>query len=265
MTDSGARYERLAKGHVGLRQFRSAERGAPRLLCLPFAGGQSLAFRPLAAAVPATWGVWAIDPPGHGWAAGEPLERVDAMVDAYLGNLSADWLEGTILLGHSLGGCVAFAMVEQLTEGGQPPRGLILSGTRPPHRKGEYDSFLSMDDAELLQTLIQLGGVPRAWAEEPEIFDHFKVAIRADFRAFESYEIQRPLPDIATLACGGMQDIVCRPEHLMEWTRYCQQCRVEFVAGDHMFIQNNAAAVADRLVGFVENKFDRSKPIIQES
>jgi len=252
MNDQGARYERLAGGRIGLRQFRKATSAAPRLLCLPFAGGQSLAFRQLARNLPETWGVWAIDPPGHGWAAGEPLERVDTMVEQYLTHLPFDLTEGVVLLGHSLGGCVAFAMARRLSDMGHPPWALVLSGTRPPHRKRDYESFLSMDDHALLHTLINLGGVPTQWAEEPEIFNHFKDAIRADFRAFESYAIVRPL-DLPALACGGMQDVVCRPEHLMEWTRYCPGCQVEFVAGDHMFIQNNAASVAERITKFLDD------------
>ena len=249
MSKPAARYDRLDEGRIGLRQFRQAQAGAPRLLCFPYAGGQSLAFRPLARCLPESWGIWAIDPPGHGWAAGEPLDRVDVMVRTYLRHLPEHLLHDVVLLGHSLGGCVAFAMAWQMMQHGQWPRALILSGTRPPHRKGEYESFLAMDDHTLLHTLIELGGIPPQWADEPEVFDHFKAAIRADFRAFETYEISEPM-SLPALACGGMQDVVCRPEHLMEWARYVNGCRVEFVTGDHMFIQHNAQAVAERICEF---------------
>jgi external thioesterase TEII len=221
------------------------------LLCIPFAGGQSLAFRPLAEQLPPEWGIAAIDPPGHGWCPGEPLTSVDAMVATYHQHIPADHWNQVTLVGHSLGGCVAYALADQLDRAGLTPRALILSGTRPPHRRDDYDSFLAMDDPTLLRVLIEVGGVPAEWASEPEIFDHFKAALRADFQAFEDFKIPRPLPHIPTIAIGGMQDVVCRPEHVFEWSTVTPGCRIDFVAGAHMFLQTNPRPLAQRIVDFL--------------
>jgi len=251
MANVGGRFTRLWDGRIGLRKFQDGSDGGPRLLAFPYAGGQSLAFRSLAKELPDSWGAWAIDPPGHGWSAGPPLDDISDMVDAYLEYLPKDLLAGTVLMGHSLGGCLVFALAQRLKALGIEPRALILSGTRPPHRKDDYESFHTMDDQRLLEVLIQVGGIPSAWADDPEVFNHFKEALRADFRAFENFEITSPLEGENVFVIGGLEDIVCRPEHIFEWSQFCPGCRVDFVSGEHLFLQTNAAMVARRIQSFL--------------
>ncbi len=252
MSNVEGRFTRLWDGRIGLRKFQDSTPGGHRLLAFPYAGGQSLAFRSLANELPEYWGVWAIDPPGHGWSAGPPLNTIEEMVDAYVEHLPKDLLTDTLLMGHSLGGCLVYALAQRLRMMGIEPKALILSGTRPPHRKEDYESFHSMDDERLLEVLIQVGGIPSAWAEDPEVFNHFKLALRADFHAFEHFEISEPLEGMNVFVLGGLEDIVCRPEHVFEWSQFCPGCRVDFVSGEHMFIQTNAAMVARRVRGYID-------------
>lgn len=244
-------YLRFADNRIGLRRFRWPTGDAPRIVCLPYAGGQSLAFRGLAEHLPKEWGVWAIDPPGHGWAGGAPLAQVEAMADAYLGHLPLEVFSGAVLLGHSLGGCVAFALAERLIQLRRAPRALVLSATRPPHRAAEYDSFLSLDDQGLLDVLIQLGGVPADWAAEPELFAQFRDVVRADFQAFESFRLDGRRVDLPVLAVGAPEDVVCRPAHVFEWTRFCPSCEIEFVGGGHLFVQTQPELFAQRVASFI--------------
>ncbi len=260
MADVGGRFTRLWGGRIGLRKFQESRDGGPRLLAFPYAGGQSLAFRTLAKELPDAWGVWAIDPPGHGWSGGPPLDDISDMVDAYLEHLPKELLADTILMGHSLGGCLVFALAQRMKDLGIEPKALILSGTRPPHRKDEYESFHSMDDQRLLDVLIQIGGIPADWANDPEVFNHFKEALRADFRAFENFDISRPLEGMDVFVIGGLEDVVCRPEHVFEWSQFCPGCRVDFVSGEHMFIQTNATMVARRIRAFVEGLSSSTAP-----
>lgn len=252
MSTAGGRFTRLCDGRIGLRKFQDGEEGGHRLLGFPYAGGQSLAFRSLAKELPESWGVWGVDPPGHGWSAGPPLNTIEEMVDVYIEHLPRELLADAFLLGHSLGGSLVFALAQRLKSMGIKPGALILSGTRPPHRKDEYESFHSMDDERLLEVLIQVGGIPSAWADDPEVFDHFKQALRADFHAFELFEISEPLEGMDVFVLGGLEDIVCRPEHVFEWSQFCPGCRVDFVSGEHMFIQTNAAMVARRIRGYID-------------
>lgn len=248
-----SKYVQWDEGRIGLRWYREAEESDTRLLCFPHAGGQSLAFRSLAAELPATWGISALDPPGHGWAKGPPLDSVERLADYYMTWLPASARRGSVLLGHSLGGLVAFAVAQRMLASGEPIVGLVLSGTRPPHRRDDYVSFASMDDATLLRAMIEIGGVPKEWANEPEIFDSFKEALRADFIAFDRFGPPAPLRELPVFSLGGMQDMVCRPEHVFEWSRYCPGCRVDFVTGGHLFHQEAPGATARRLESFVHD------------
>src|SRR3954447_12184188 len=100
MSAAPPKYLRLADGRLGLRRFHDHERRGTTLLCFPYAGGQSLAFKSLSEHLPADWAAWAIDPPGHGWAAAPPLDRVEQMVDLYLELLPRELVSGALLLGH---------------------------------------------------------------------------------------------------------------------------------------------------------------------
>lgn len=251
MTQPRAQYHRLADNRLGLRALRDASPAGPKLVCFPHAGGQSLAFRELTEALPEDWSVSGIDLPGHGWAAGPAMSDIPAMAEFCLRHLPSDVLNGAIILGHSLGGCVAFELATRLVAQGTPPRALILSGTRPPHRLADYESFVTMEDSRLLECLIAIGGIPSDWSTEPDLFDHFKSAIRSDLVAFENFAIAQPLTAVPAMILAGTADVVCRPEHSFEWTRFCPSCRVEIVRDGHLFIQSQPGWVADRLLHFV--------------
>lgn len=249
---TGSNYQAIDGGRIGLRRLSEAGGTGPALLLFPHAGAQSLAFRALASAWPADWLVRALDPPGHGWAPGTPLEAVEEMARAYLKHLPREATHGVFLFGHSLGGLVALEVARRLEEEGEPAPGLILSGTRPPHRREDYGAFSLLSDRELLRTLVAIGGIPREWLDEPEVFDIFKDAIRADFRAFERYMPPRPLLATPTLALGGSTDRICRPEHVWEWSRYCPALEVDFIPGGHLFVIESAAGAAARTKAFID-------------
>ena len=113
MQQEKPRYLKLADGRVGLRRFRDDSASGPRLVCFPYAGGQSLAFRGLDEHLPPHWELWGLDPPGHGWAPGVALDSVETLVDLYLNTMPRELLAGAVLYGHSLGGCVAFELARQ--------------------------------------------------------------------------------------------------------------------------------------------------------
>lgn len=249
---TGSNYHAIDGGRIGLRRLSETGGTGPALLLFPHAGAQSLAFRALAAAWPANWLVRALDPPGHGWAPGTPLEAVEEMAREYLEHLPREATRGVFLFGHSLGGLVALEVARRLEEEGEPAPGLVLSGTRPPHRREDYGAFSRLSDRELLHTLVEIGGIPREWLNEPEVFDIFKDAIRADFRAFERYLPPGSLRSTPTLALGGTTDRICRPEHVWEWSRYCPRLEVDFVPGGHLFVIESAVAAAARTRVFFE-------------
>ncbi len=235
-------YMRLADGRLGLRRLRDG--AGISVLCFPHAGGQSLAFRDLAAQLRGDISLHAVDPPGHGWALGPPLTSITELVSLYREHLPPGLLAGA-LLGHSMGGYVA---LELAATAPVSPRAVIVGATRPPHRRGEYTALSQLDDAALRQTLDQ----GDAEASTPAaLFDHFRPIIRADLRAFDEYQPpERPLA-APLLAVGGLEDALCRSEHVFDWHIYADRCEVDFVAGGHLFMQSQPGAYATRISRFL--------------
>lgn len=251
MNETSASYIRLDGGRIGLR--RLALDDGPGALCFPHAGGQSLAFRGLAAHLAGRGAgpVYALDPPGHGWAVGAPLTSVTDLTAAYLEHLPREHLSGRIFIGHSMGGYVALDLALALQRRGLGPRAVIIGASRPPHRRGDYVTLTALSDEELFAELLR--GDATVGAEQAALLDHFKGAIRADLRAFETYA-----PPELALACpllvvGGLHDPLCRAEHLFEWTHYAGDCRVDFVPGGHLFAQSHAEAYAGRIEQFLRS------------
>jgi len=236
-------YLRLADGRIGLRRLR--EGNGINLLCFPHAGGQSLAFRELAAQLSGDVAVYAVDPPGHGWALGPCHESIESLAAAYCAHLPPALLGG-VLLGHSMGSYVALALAAALPT---PPRAVIVGAARPPHRRTDYTPLSELDDSALRASLSEVMG--ERGAAHAAIFDQFRDVIRADLRAFDQFcpppsPIRSPL-----LAVGGLDDSLCLAEHVFDWHVYADRCVVDFVEGGHLFAQASARAYAARIARFL--------------
>lgn len=234
---------RLADGRIGLRRLR--EGNGISLLCFPHAGGQSLAFRELAAQLGGDVSLHAVDPPGHGWALGPALESIEAAVTGYRAHLPPSLLHG-VLLGHSMGGYVALALAAALPT---PPLAVIIGAARPPHRRRDYQPLYELDDTTLRATLDEVIG--ERSAAHAALFDQFRDLIRTDLRAFDRFRPPRSPIRSPLLAVGGLDDSLCRAEHVFDWQPYADRCTVDFVEGGHLFAQANARAYAARIERFL--------------
>ena len=231
---------------------------ARKLVCLPYAGGTSTVFRPLAEALGPMWSVVAIDPPGHGLGAPEPpLDSVPDLCDVLDAQLDPNDYADGYLLGYSVGGYVAHGLMARWEAQGRPcPRGLILCAANPYTRRHRHPEYSKLDDNTVIDLLDRLGGLPEALREEREIFDLFKHVVFAGFRAYET----APPPDRAVtapaLAIGGRDDVFAHPDDLDEWHRYCRRLRIERVDGPHILLPDQRAALAQCLVGFASELED---------
>jgi surfactin synthase thioesterase subunit len=223
---------------------------AKRLLCFPFAGGGPHAFAGLAEVLGNGWSLWAVDPPGHVRTKGVALTSVPEMADRYLCRIPTEILDGAILFGHSLGGYVAYAMARELEARGKPCRGLVLSGTQPPHRR-ERVALAQMGEEELFEWLVRLGGFVGTREDQQSFFELYHDAIRADLQAFDSFA---PAPGLLTETpmkiIGAHGDALARYSELTEWSRYGASVTVSTFDGEHLFVVHEPSKVAAELVTF---------------
>ncbi|HKE13328.1 MAG TPA: alpha/beta fold hydrolase [Kofleriaceae bacterium] len=251
---------------AGVRLLCTGPERGPALVCLPCAGGSATSFRELGAALPPDWRLIAIDPPGHGLHPGPCLDRIEDMVEAYLGALAGRLRDPYYLLGHSMGGLVAYLMALRLQPSLTPPRGVFICAVRGPTRLLD-EVWSDLPDAELAARLERVGGVPDILRGKIDDLREFLPAVRADFRALERFAMP-PAPGalrIPTWILAASDDPFVTPARVREWTGLAAQSQfVELPRGGHFFHQTSPRALA-RVVEHAAAEMREPRPAALEA
>jgi surfactin synthase thioesterase subunit len=210
-----------------------------RLVCLPYAGGSAQIFARWGRALPAGVDLCAVQLPGRANRHAEPAYRdVRALVPALAAGLRP-WLDAPfVLLGHSMGAILAFELTRFLRRHQQPmPQWLIVSGCRAPQLPLRSRPLHDLPEAELIDELRALGGLPSALFDRPEHARLFTPLLRADLTLFESYGYTEEAPlACPILALGGLQDPRAPVEDLSGWEAQTIMCDIRHLPGGHFFL-----------------------------
>lgn len=233
---------------------RSAERSRPavpgtpgrrvRLFCLPHAGGNSAAFRTWQWLAPHAE-VVGVDLPGHGTRLLEPMvDQWGALVDDLTGTVAARIDGSYALFGHSLGSLLAYEVGRRLTRRGRPPGLLVVAGRNGPSAGLSHRPIHDLPDAQFVEALRRLGGMPEGLLYQPELLRMFLPLLRTDVRLAERYA---PEPG-ATLRCpvvafAGRTDRMTDEPGMTAWVRETTgTCELVFVDGGHFFVHEREFA-----------------------
>ncbi|MGI5282738.1 thioesterase II family protein [Nonomuraea polychroma] len=179
-----------------IRRFRPADGGAPRLICLPHAGGAASYFFPLATAISPAVEVLAIQYPG----------RQDRRAESCVGDLHElaaeifarlEWRTGRplALFGHSMGATLAYEVARLVEADGGTVEHLFVSGRRGPEcRRGDRMRLLSDDD--LIAEMAALNGTDARLLADEDVRAMVLRTLRGDYRAIETY-VHRGGPKLA--------------------------------------------------------------------
>ncbi len=222
-----------------------------RIFFLGHAGGAASAYPPLFPALGAKAALLALDLPGHGRRAAEPLlYGIPEMVD----NLEAEFFRlggaaegGFVLFGHSLGGLLAFLLALRLEGQGLAARHVFISSSAVPGQHYVPERFMDLPDMELWeQSADYFGGISPEARSSPELTAFFAPLLRADLQAVTSY---RPGPaewltwalDAPLTVLGGAEDIVDEAD-AANWRRHAAgRFNRRVLPGGHFHVQQNPA------------------------
>jgi medium-chain acyl-[acyl-carrier-protein] hydrolase len=213
-----------------------------RLFCFPFAGALPNYFRQFADRIPADIELWALQLPGRGARAREPLlHDMHAIITPLVRAISPYLDLPFAFFGHSMGAAVSFALARRLRDQGLPlPLHMIVSGCRPVHLERPLPCVHRMNLDELTEELRILGGTPEAVLQDDELLQFYAPTIRADFEVLESYvpgHIE-PLP-VAVSIWAGTHDPRVAVDTVTAWGELFSGERREIhFPGGHMFIDS---------------------------
>ncbi|WP_354639861.1 thioesterase II family protein [Kitasatospora camelliae] len=237
-----------------IRRFHPAPDARVRLVCLPHAGGSASYWFPMSAATPPEIEVLAIQYPGRQDRRQEPcLETIDALAAQVTEALKPYRDLPLALFGHSMGAVVGFEVARRLEALGTPPAVLFASGRRAPSRHRDEDVHLRGVDGMVAELRKLDGTDPRA-LQDPELLQMILPAVRADYKAVETYRYQ-PGPPLScpVHALVGDSDEKATVDEAESWRFHTTgESRLHVFPGGHFYLNQHqdgiVRLVTDRLL-----------------
>lgn len=218
-----------------------------QLFLLPFAGGNRYSYDFLLRQMDTNLiDSHPLELPGRGG-------RIDEKLIFNLEEAIADYLQQIqdrrtndpyLIFGHSMGAVLGFQIVMKLEAEGDVPMVFIASGNsgprlRPPEGHGEKLGTLT--DEQLKAKLRKLGGISEKILGQPEIFDFFKTAIKADFAILDEeifYENQIPKIQAPIHAMMGREEE--KVALIGNWQYFTSaEFTYNIMDGNHFFIHHH--------------------------
>ncbi|GAA3537688.1 alpha/beta fold hydrolase [Amycolatopsis ultiminotia] len=233
-----------------VRRFRPAPDARARLVCLPHAGGAAGFFLPVAKALAPEIEVLAIQYPGRQDRRHEPpVDSIGSLAEQIVAVLGQFADRPLAVFGHSMGALIGYEMVLRMAETGPiSPMHLFASGRRAPSRYRDED-VRDASDERLVSELHALGGSDPAALTDPEVLAMVLPAIRADYRAVETY---RHAPgrtvDCPITVFTGDADPRVSVEEAGAWAEHTTgTADLQVLPGGHFFLREQAATLIETM------------------
>ncbi|MFF8729550.1 thioesterase II family protein [Streptomyces sp. NPDC015171] len=227
------------------------------LYCVPHAGGSARSFVRWRRELPSPLRAVPLEIAGKGVRSREPRQATLREAAADLAH-RIDPPGRYALLGHSMGGLLAYEAARALHALGRPaPEFVLVAATRPPHLLGAspYGPLLGLDDDDaLLDALADHGRIPPELRTSP-MRHQFVPVIRGDLALVAGHRPD-PRPDPLPsdlISWYGTGDADTPPEVMADWRPYTRgEHRVEAFEGGHFFPHERFPEVAARLLALAD-------------
>lgn len=215
-----------------------------RLFCFPYAGGGPSIFRAFQAELGNRIEVVPVVPPGRASRGSEkPVVSIEEMAELYALEMMPHLDRPFALLGYSMGALVAFETARKLRSRGAFPDRLIACALAAPHIERRARRIHELPEAEFAAEIRRLNGTPEAVLQDSELMRLALPALRADFRALETYRyrVEAPL-ECPISAIGGAQDRAVSRNALVAWREHTSNGFDErILPGDHFFLHTRCS------------------------
>lgn len=229
-----------------IRQYHEAPRARASLLCFPHAGGSATSFLHLSKVLSPHIAVAAVQYPGRQDRRAEtPLSSATTLADQ-ISDVVADWVDRPCaIFGHSMGAVVGYEVARRLISAGGAVPALFVSGRRAPHLPAP-DRVHTMADEQIISELRLLNGTQRQVLEDEELVRMALPAIRADYRAIETYQhVPRPPLDVPIHAFVGRSDPRVAVADVEPWAAYTTaEFTLSTFPGGHFYLAEAQPALA---------------------
>jgi surfactin synthase thioesterase subunit len=228
---------------------------APRLFCLPYAGGGASMFAPWPVAAAGRLDICPVHLPGRESRITETaFTNVDALVAAFVDRLVPHLDHPYAFFGHSMGALIAFETTRELRRRALPPPiRIVASAFRGPHLPERFPDRRALGDDAFIAELRRLAGTPDEVVADEEMMALLLPGLRADVTLCETYVHRDEDPlDVPLTVFGGAEDARVSREELEGWRRHTRAgMDLQLFPGHHFFLKSSRAAVvaaiADRL------------------
>jgi surfactin synthase thioesterase subunit len=213
MTDHAAP-DATADNGRWIRRYHPQPDAPVRLVCLPHAGGSASFFFPMSRALAGTVEVLAVQYPGRQDRLKEPpIATIPLLADAVYDAL-LPWTDRPFaFFGHSMGAILAFETARRLErEKGLVAAALFASGRRAPATP-RTETVHRRDDDGLIDEIRRLSGTDNQLLADPEIMRMVLPAIRADYRAAETYRLDADVRVACPIAAATSSSIPTSSRH----------------------------------------------------
>lgn len=229
-----------------------APNGRPLLFCLPFAGGGASFYRPWTQFAPKAFSMVFVQPPGREERMFErPFERMPDVVHSAADALLPFLRQPYALFGHSMGGMIAYELVQELRRRKAPlPMHLFVSGAPAPHRAEEIPAIYDLPEAQLFDEINRrYGGLPAEVLQSRELLDLLLPRLRADLAITGTYAYKDNPPLTCPItAFGGENDETVSPDMIDAWREHTvSSFRSEIYPGGHFFLTEFAPRILSTL------------------
>ncbi len=225
--------------------FHRKGKTALRLICFPFAGGGSAAFRRWERLIDPSIELVVAEPPGRLRRIEEaPIRHLGVLVDQVIQAIVADRDKPFAFFGHCLGGLALFEVGKRLLERyGLTPVHAFISGARPPHlvqsdgpfeeallaallAHEQYDCLapLHKQSDEIFGLALRRFDIPETdqMLADPELRALLLPSIRADFDMTSQYHPPASFErwKVPFTCMAGEHDAYVSRDQMLEWSRY---------------------------------------------